>query len=260
MHLGTSEDTSINEIVEVIKHDQALTTRILRVANSAYYSPWEKVTTIDRALVILGFNRILALALSVSLINHFSPKSSFEGFELSLFWAHTIAVAAFSENLARQWDSIDPGDAFTAGILLVMLIYFEEEFKRVLKKAADAKIDFFAAEMSELGVNHAFVASILLRHWEIPEILVGAIENHHQLLVPEDDLRLTACVNFANFTAKYIPIGRSGSQYFDPPSLELHRRTGYSVAEFKAYLQEMKDHRDEVYGLISALGLQSLPA
>jgi putative nucleotidyltransferase with HDIG domain len=265
MHLSTSEDTSINEIVEVIKHDQALTTRILRVANSAYYSPREKVTTIDRALVILGFDRILALALSVSLINHFSPKSRCEGFELGLFWAHTIAVAVFSEILARQWDSIDPGDAFTAGILhdigkLVMLIYFEEEFKQVLKKAADAKIDFFLAEMSELGVNHAFVASILLRHWDIPEILVGAIENHHQLLVPEDDLRLTACVNFANFAAKYIPIGKSGSQYFDPPSLELHRRTGYSVAEFKAYLQEMKDHQDEVYSLISALGLLSLPA
>lgn len=258
MHLSASDETSINDIIAVLNQDQVLTTRILKVANSAYYSPREKVTTIDRAVVTLGFDMIQALAVSVSFIQHFSPTSRCEGFELGLFWAHTIAVGAFSEILARQWGSVDPGDAFTAGILhdigkLVMLIYFEAEFKQVLKKAADEKIDFFEAEMSQLGISHAFVASLLLRHWNIPEVLVRAIENHHQLLVPEDDLRLTACVNFADFAAKYIPIGKSGSQYFNPPSLELLRRTGYSVSKFKAYLREMKDRRDEVYALISAL-------
>ncbi len=258
MHLSASDETSINDIIAVLNQDQVLTTRILRVANSSYYSPREEITTIDRAVVTLGFDMIRSLAVSVSFIQHFSPVNRCEGFELGLFWAHTIAVGAFSEILARQWGSIDPGDAFTAGILhdigkLVMLIYFEEEFKQVLKKAADEKIDFFEAEMSQLGVSHAFVASLLLRHWNIPEVLVGAIENHHQLLVPEEDLRLTACVNFADFAAKYIPIGKSGSQYFNPPGLELLRRAGYSVAKFKAYLRDMKNRRDDVYALISAL-------
>ena len=258
MHLSASDETSIHDITSVLNQDQVLTTRILRVANSTYYSPREKVTTIDRAVVTLGFDMIRSLAVSVAFIQHFSPTNRCEGFELGLFWAHTIAVGAFSEILARQWGSIDPGDAFTAGILhdigkLVMLIYFEEEFKQVLKKAADEKTGFFEAEMSQLGVSHAFIASLLLRHWNIPEVLVGAIENHHQLLVPEEDLRLTACVNFADFAAKYIPIGKSGSQYFNPPSLDLLRRTGYSVAKFKVYLREMKDRRDDVYALISAL-------
>ena len=160
--------------------------------------------------------------------------------------------------LAKKWGTIDPGDAFTAGILhdigkLVMLIYFEEEFKQVLKRVADEKLDFFEAEMSELGVSHAFVGSLLLRHWNIPEILVSAIENHHQLLLPEEELPLAACVNFADFAARYIQIGNSGSSFFNPPSLELLKRTGHSVKDFKATLIEMRDRRNEVFELISAL-------
>jgi len=258
MHLTISEDTSIADLTRVLNQDQALTTRILRVANSAFYGLRDKVTTIERAVVILGFDMVRSLAVGASFIHYFSTTNRCEGFELNSFWAHTIAVGVFSEMLAKKWKTIDPGDAFTAGILhdigkLVMLIYFEEEFKQVLKKVADEKLDFFEAEMSELGVSHAFVASLLLRHWNIPEVLVSAIENHHQLLLPENELPLAACVNFADFAARYIQIGSSGSSFFNPPSLELLKRTGHTVKEFKANLIEMRDRRNEVFELISAL-------
>jgi putative nucleotidyltransferase with HDIG domain len=258
MHLSSSDETSINDIIQVLNQDQVLTTKILRVSNSAFYGLREKATTIDRAVVILGFDMIRALAISVSFIQHFSPKNRCEGFELGLFWTHTIAVGAFSEILARQWGSIDPGDAFTAGIMhdigkLVMLIYFEDEFKRVLQRAADEKIDFYEAEMLEIGISHAFVAAMLLRFWNIPEILVGTIENHHRLLVSKDDLPFAACIHLADFTAKHLNIGASGSQYYNPPSLELLKQVGYSAASFNAWLKEMYYRRDEVFELISAL-------
>jgi len=177
---------------------------------------------------------------------------------LGLFWAHTIAVGAFSEILAREWNSIDPGDAFTAGILhdigkLVMLIYFEDEFKRVLKRAADEKIDFYEAEMIEIGVSHTFVAGMLLRFWNIPEILVGAIENHHRLLVPEEELAFAACIHLADFTAKHLTIGASGSQYYYPPNPELLKQVGYTASSFEAYLEEMYFQQDDVFELISML-------
>jgi len=258
MHLSGSDETSINDIILVLNQDQVLTTKILRVANSAFYGLREKATTIDRAVVILGFDMIRALAVSVSFIQHFSPKNRCEGFDLGLFWAHTIAVGAFAEILAREWGTIDPGDAFTAGIMhdigkLVMLIYFEDEFKRVLQRAKEEKIDFYEAEMIEMGISHAFVAAMLLRFWNIPEILVGAIENHHRLLVPRSDLTFTACIHLADFTAKHLSIGASGSPYYNPPSLSLLKQIGYSASSFKAYLKDMYYRRDQVFELISTL-------
>lgn len=258
MHLTASDDTSVPDLTRVLNQDQALTTRILRVANSAFYGLRDKVTTIDRAVIILGFDMVRSLAVGASFIHYFSTTNRCEGFELNSFWAHTIAVGVFSEILARKWGSIDPGDAFTAGILhdigkLVMLIYFEDEFKQVLKRAAEDKLDFFDAEMMELGVSHAFVASLLLRHWNIPEILVIAIENHHQLLLPENELQLAACLNFADFAARYMQIGNSGSSFFNPPSLDLLKRTGFTVTDFKATLVDMKERRNDVFELISAL-------
>jgi len=71
MHLNSSDDTSIKDIIQVLNQDQVLTTKVLRVANSAFYGLREKATTIDRAVVILGFDMIRALAVSVSFIQNF---------------------------------------------------------------------------------------------------------------------------------------------------------------------------------------------
>ncbi|MBW2059929.1 MAG: HDOD domain-containing protein [Deltaproteobacteria bacterium] len=258
MHMTASDDSSVRDLINVLNQDQALTARILRVANSAYYGLREKATTIERAVVILGFDMVRSLAVGASFIHYFSPKNQYENFDLNAFWAHTTAVGVFAEAIAQDLGGIDPGYAFTAGILhdigkLVMLIYFEEEFSQVLARVAEHRLDFYEAETLDFGLNHASVGGTLLRHWHIPEVLAWAIEHHHQPLMAEKGLSLAVCVNLADFAARYIQIGSSGSPYLKPPSIELLKSTNLTAKDFKKILKRLTKKKDDVFKLISAL-------
>ncbi len=258
MHMTASSNSSVKDLIRVLNQDQSLTARILRVANSAYYGLREKATTIERAVVILGFDMVRSLAVGASFIHYFSPKNQYENFDLNAFWAHTTAVGVFAESIALEMPSLDASDAFTAGILhdigkLVMLIYFEEEFSRVLRRIAEERLDFFEAEISELGLSHAGVAGILLRHWNIPEVLAEAIEHHHQPLNAVNNLDLSICLHLADFAARYIQIGASGSPYFQTPSIELLKKINMTGRDFKAVLKQLVRKKEDVFNLISAL-------
>lgn len=258
MHLTASEESSIQDLIRVLDQDQALTIRVLRVANSAYYGLREHVTTIERAVVVLGFDMVRSLATSASFINYFSPKNRFDGFELTAFWSHTTAVGVFSEAIAHELGLADTGDAFTAGIMhdvgkLVMLLYFEDEFGRVLDRVSEDRLDFFDAELMELGLSHAYVAGELLTQWKIPEILVSAIRHHHEVHLAGEDMKLAACLNLADFSAHYIKIGSSGSPYIKTPSKEILQRAGLKVDGFKSLLKKLTKKKEDVFKLISAL-------
>ncbi|MBW2052200.1 MAG: HDOD domain-containing protein [Deltaproteobacteria bacterium] len=258
MHMTASTESSVTDLIKVLDQDQALTARILRVANSAYYGLREKATTIERAVVILGFDMVRSLAVGASFIHYFSPKNQYENFDLNAFWAHTTAVGVFAETIAQELRLTDSADAFTAGILhdigkLVMLIYFEKEFSQVLVRVAEDRLDFSEAEMVELGLSHATVAGILLRHWHIPEVLVWAIEHHHEPLKAEKDCSLAVCINLADFAARYIQIGSSGSPYLQPPSIELLKTTNLTGGGFKNILKRLTRKKEDVFKLISAL-------
>ncbi|MBW2323661.1 MAG: HDOD domain-containing protein [Deltaproteobacteria bacterium] len=223
MHMTASTESSVTDLIKVLDQDQALTARILRVANSAYYGLREKATTIERAVVILGFDMVRSLAVGASFIHYFSPKNQYENFDLNAFWAHTTAVGVFAETIAQELRLTDSADAFTAGILhdigkLVMLIYFEKEFSQVLVR-----------------------------------VLVWAIEHHHEPLKAEKDCSLAVCINLADFAARYIQIGSSGSPYLQPPSIELLKTTNLTGGGFKNILKRLTRKKEDVFKLISAL-------
>jgi HD-like signal output (HDOD) protein len=258
MHLTTSDNTSIRDLIEVLNQDQALTARMLRVANSVYYSLREKVTTLERAVVVLGFDMVRSLAVGASFIRYFTPRSKHSGFDLNAFWTHTTAVGVFSENLAREFRFTEPADAFTAGILhdigkLFLLIYFQEDFERTLNRLSGGRLDFFEAEMAEHGLDHAGVAGFFLEHWRIPSTLTSPIRCHHGPLPPGPEAGLAAVIGLADYAARYFQIGSSGSPYLSPPQPEMLHAFGLTAAGFQALLELLAGKRTEVFKLISAL-------
>lgn len=258
MHLTASNQASVGDLIAVLNQDQALTARVLRVANSAYYAMREKVTTIDRAVVILGFDMVRSLAAGASFINYFSPKNRFEGFDLNAFWSHATAVGVFAQIIAEEIHLEESSDAFTAGIMhdigkLVMLIYFEDEFGRILNRVAEDRLDFFQAEMVEIGMSHSEIAGKLLKRWNIPDVLALAISHHHEVHLAEEDIQVAACLNLADFAAQYIKIGNSGSPYLKPPTMDTLRAVDLKTESFKAILKKLASKKSEVFKLISAL-------
>ena len=258
MSLTASDTSSVQDLTKILNQDQALTARILRVANSAYYGLRNKVTTIERAVVTLGFDMVRNLAASASFIHYFSSQNQHKDFPLNQFWVHATAVGVYSSTLARERGGVDHGDAFTAGILhdigkLVMLVNLAKEFGQVLERVARDEMDFHEAEMAELGVGHDFVGGLILRRWNIPETLASAVEKHHKPLEAEDNFELAAILHITDFAARRFELGASGSPYIRPLSRKLINRLGMTPQDLKALLGRLAREKDNVFALISAL-------
>src|SRR2546429_6378520 len=109
------EDSSTRDLVDLIEHDQALTGKMLRLANSAFFGQSRRVATIPRAVMLLGFSTVRNLALGVKVWDTIAPSIPSE--RLRALWSHAVMVAVGSKVLTAKLCAGDPDEAFTAGRL-----------------------------------------------------------------------------------------------------------------------------------------------
>jgi putative nucleotidyltransferase with HDIG domain len=171
------------KLVELIERDQALTARLLRLANSAFFGQARKVSTIPRAVLLLGFSTVRNLALGVKVWDTLGTGVSRR--ELESLWGHAVEVAAVARVIARQQRQVNPDEAFTTGLLhdvgqLVMALRFKELYWETVRKATSTE-HLAGLEQSTLGVDHAEVGSWLLEAWNLPSLMVEAVRRHHEL-------------------------------------------------------------------------------
>jgi HD-like signal output (HDOD) protein len=178
-----SPTATLKEISDLIKTDMGLTSTILRLANSSYYSIPGGVADVSKALQYLGFNTIAQSILTASFIGCFKATGT-KNFPLSQFWAHSFAVGLLSEITTNALQHKNPGDAFIAGLMhdvgkLVCLEAAPEELTRVVNHAEAQKLTYFQAE-TELGVpSHCMIGEEFGKFWKLPETVLSAIRHHH---------------------------------------------------------------------------------
>ena len=199
-------DTSIKKLGTIIEKDQAMVTKILRLVNSTFYGFRSKITNIPHAIIILGFNTIRNAVVSVSIIKTFSGEKGFEGFEITDFWRHSIAVAVTSRYLGEQNRLDSPDDCFVAGLLhdmgkLVLSQYFTESFSRIWRSVTEDKLSFYEAEKKLLPVNHAQIGGYLAKKWQFPLSLTDSITYHHQIRKTISNLNQLLIIHMANIIA-----------------------------------------------------------
>ncbi len=169
------------ELVEVIEHDQALTGKMLRLANSAFFGQSRRVATIPRAVVLLGFSTVRNLALGVKVWDALSTGISRA--YLEELWTHAVAVAVATRSLASRLRAGDPDEAFTAGLLhdvgrLVLAMRFRERYWQAVGGATESE-PVEVMEQSTFGIDHAEVAGWMLEAWSLPPSIVEAVRGHH---------------------------------------------------------------------------------
>src|SRR5438105_9538731 len=175
------EDSSTRDLVDLIEHDQALTGKMLRLANSAFFGQSRRVATIPRAVMLLGFSTVRNLALGVKVwdaMAHGIPPERLE--EL---WTHAVMVAVASKVLAAKLAAGDPDEAFTAGLLhdvgrLVLATRFKDAYWTAAARAGGAG-SMIDVEQEAFGVHHAEVGGWLLEAWGLPPSIVEAARLHH---------------------------------------------------------------------------------
>ena len=181
--LTASEETPLTEVADLIVQDMALSAKVLRVANSSFYSFSRQITSINHAVSILGTNAVRSLVLSFSFFSMQGSNNSH--FDYQRFWNRCLTEAAAAKVIAEQLPGTDREEAFIAGLLqnigqLVFATALSEQHQKVLLDAGDeGKTLDEALEEAHLGITHSAVGYEVAKQWGLPELHLHAIRHHH---------------------------------------------------------------------------------
>ena len=219
-------EVGVDQLTDIISQDPALASKVLKVANSAYYGFAAEIATLDHAVAVLGLNMLKSLALSVGVVDNLpkgrkSPMLSHDG-----LWLHSVAVATVIKELASRL----PGPAetdhlFVVGLLhdvgkIVLLHFFHEDYQKALEQtqAAEGESPLYLAEREIIGMDHGEVGAMLLKRWKFPPKVVEPIMDHHRHgAEPTGDPKDAALLRLANLFPQLAQLGADGNT--KPPEL-----------------------------------------
>jgi HD-like signal output (HDOD) protein/CheY-like chemotaxis protein len=177
-------NSSIDDVSNVIATDPAMTARLLKLVNSAYFGLQKPVADVARAGALLGLDRIMALVLGQGIFSDCEPPKV-ASFNMDALWQHSVTTAAAARHIAiaEQLDRDLVAAAFLAGMLhdigkLVLAMGLPEQYERVLQQVGDNPGALHAAEMLELQAAHTDVGAYLVGLWGLPNTIAEAIAYH----------------------------------------------------------------------------------
>ena len=179
-----SPDSDFKELANLFETDQTIAAKILKIANSPYYGYSGKITSIQRASVILGHKTLVELLTVIGTAGLLGNKLEGYWLDSGALWKHSLAVAFGSRIIANTMKPALSNDAFTSGLIhdvgkLILDQYVKERWELFEKFMADGEHTFLDAEKKILELDHAEVASEVCKKWNIPEPLTVAIRYHH---------------------------------------------------------------------------------
>ena len=214
--------SSANELVQIIEVDQALTMKVLKIVNSSYYNLRQRISTLERAVVILGFSNIKSIALSASIFDALGGEGEGE-FDRTKFWQHSIGCGVTTKALARKlrYKPEMLEEAFTAGLLhdigkVLLDKFVHEDFNEVVKMAAEKDMLIFEAERELLGADHTDMGYWLATRWSLPDPLKEVISFHHNPEAARKNKELTGLVHFSDILTRRKKIGSGGDNKVPP--------------------------------------------
>lgn len=230
------------DLVQVIDKDPVVTVKILKVVNSAYYSLPKQITSLNHAVVFLGFNTIKNLALSIAAIGML-PKSNAAGFDVQQYLLHSLATANIAKKLGSQVADTDPMDCFIAGLLhdfgkVVFAQFMPAEFRQALELCKKDGSSLHEALRQTIGVDHAVVGGMLVEKWRFAPKLIETIQNMHGKDLK--DTPMVACVFAANQISKKLQFGFGGNHYVAPLSDAMAQRLGGDLDHVIAELGDLQ--------------------
>lgn len=178
--LAESDQFSAHELAQAISADQALSAKILRLANSAYYGFPRRITTVRDAVILLGFRAVRSATLAACVIDTLPGSRKMDR---TAFWQFAVTVGMLAEILAHATGRNDE-EAFTAGVLhnigrLALSQHRPEELERARALAADQQVSVIEAEREIFGFTDAELGGGMALMWNFPKELADAVAQHH---------------------------------------------------------------------------------
>jgi len=246
--------TSAKIMADLIKKDQTITARILKIVNSSYYGFYRKIGNITHAIVVLGFSEVKNIAMAACMMQAYSMVNQ-EKFDRKAFWRHSIGCAYISKKISEKLEIADPDDAFVIGLLhdigkVVLNQHFPKNFENCLDRANDKNIMLNQAEKELLTIDHAEIGSIIAESWKLPASLVAAIGAHHDLSEAGQWKAEANLVHLANYYTHNIAYGDSGNHVIKEPDEYTFEMLGIKENGLKELWNSLEINLDKMKSIV----------
>jgi putative nucleotidyltransferase with HDIG domain len=183
--------------------DQGLTTKVLKMANSAFYSGRRQIKTVVDATVLLGFDTIQALVLASTVGKVMERELKGYSYERNALWRQSQISAIMARAIAKKVHYSNPDIAYTAGLLkdvgkVILDEYVKGSYKEILSRIETGVLSYVVAEEEVLGYNHGQVGARIVEKWHLASELVDAIEHHHKPFQSFMNIELVSIVHISD--------------------------------------------------------------
>ena len=259
--LATDPNAESRDFVEVIEADEALSARVIKIANSVYYDRGKRTSTIEDAVIVIGIEELRGLLNANTLCEIFPSRQPAR----TWIWSHDIATALIARNLSQRLSAGKAATAFLAGLMhdlgkLLLLQRASEEYSTVIKTVENTGVIFSTAEEQIFPFDHTEVGQLIGEQWKFSAELIQAIRSHHQ---PWSEwagcpgpLPLPAIVRAADAIAHALGLGHPPSfaklrLHFEESLGDVWLALGIPDAEQKPLLQGFRRSFELEYDLYS---------
>ena len=229
LQIANDPKTSPADLNQVISLDPVLMGRVMKLINSAYYSLNNQITSLVRAIIMLGVNTVKNLALSTAVLGQLSKKNNFQALNIDGFWRHSLCVGVAAKLIAikRRKDPKQLEEYFVSGLLhdigkIPLNNKLSNEYVQALALTDKEHLPLYIMEERTMEVNHCEVGRLIIKNWNLGPSMEDVVFFHHFLdQYPGDNRDVLLTVAAANYFANSYQIGFSGDRYPEklPPSV-----------------------------------------
>jgi putative nucleotidyltransferase with HDIG domain len=257
MELVGDPGASATDLQSIISTDQALTSKVLKIANSAMFGVSRDISTLSHAIMILGFSTIRSIVLATSTKSIYMRNPSKGKFSTKLLWDHSLGTALFARIIAEKTPGINAEEAFIAGLLhdigkTVISLNFSDQYEEVISEVYNEGARFQEVEEAKMGFDHTQVGSLVLRKWNLTESLEKCVLYHHSPGKSENYKELSAVVSLANEFSNVLGFGPDSLRTIDIKESEAWKILNFSEAqleEMQTILEESIENNSELFSL-----------
>lgn len=219
LEITKNPTTTAKELNNVISLDPVLTGKVLKLINSAYYALPNQITSIVRAIIMLGINTVKNLALSTAVISTLKVANNFNALNTDAFWRHSICVGAMAKYFAKKSGiNIKSLEEYFVGGLLhdIGKIPFNaiipEDYIKAITRSRQEKKSLHIIETEMFGINHCDLGYRIAELWKLNPNLSNVIRYHHNFNeVDEINQKFVALTELADLITTKSEIGFSGN-------------------------------------------------
>jgi len=259
MSATRDERTSAEDLAGFIIKDQAISNKILKLSNSAYYGLMKEVDTIPRAITIIGFNEVVSLTIGMGVLSAFRQKDLHEIFDIRDLWLHALGCATAAKEIAKKTTGSNMAEQiFLTGLLhdtgkVILAEYFPNEYRAVLEDAKESQTPLYRKEKQALGIDHAMLSGLLMERWHFPDnILLPSRFHHNSLECPLTCRHNAMIIEFADFLCQEADIGNGGN----PVVKELEtvrQQLGIELRDMEEIIEGLKEQRSKIEGFLEVV-------